>query len=148
MGRVYYTSPQEAFDHYKVEISVQEAYEAYVPKVFGMTKTPPFFEDPFPENMATMLAPLNILVDIHTGGYIYSLKHPEEDIPNIVLYLGWFVDTFKALHMDKEQQVTFNKICEVYNFYKDWKERVEHARDKAANKGKRIRSFAEGGYAK
>lgn len=146
-NRRYYATPQEAFDNYRVQILVQEAYEHAMPKVFGMTGTPPFFEDPFPSNKAYTNAPLNYLVDIHTGKYEYQLLNPEEDIPNIILYLGWFIDSFRSVSMNPEQQLFFSKVEETYKFYKEWRDRVErHWR--MENNGSSTRSFTEGGYVK
>ena len=147
-NRRYYATPQEAFDNYRVQILVQEAYEHAIPKVFGMTGTTPFFEDPFPSNKAYTNAPLNYLVDIHTGKYEYQLMNPEEDIPNIITYLGWFIDSFRSVSMKPEQQLFFSKVEETYKFYKDWHDRVERAERIKNNGGPSIRSLAEGGYVK
>ena len=147
-NRRYYATPQEAFDNYRVQLLVQEAYEHAVPKVFGMTGTSPFFEDPFPCNKAYTNAPLNYLVDIHTGKYEYQLMNPEEDIPNIILYLGWFIDSFRSVAMTPEQQLFFNKVQETYTFYSDWRDRVERAARLKKDGTAGIRSFSEGGYTK
>lgn len=146
--RVYYATPQEAFDNYRVEMYVQEAYEHAIPKVFGNTGTGPFFEDPFPSNRAYTNAPLNYLVDIHTGGYEYQLINPDTDVPNIIMYLGWFIDSFRSVAMNPEQQLFFNKVKETHQFYSDWRDRVERAVNYKKNKGNTTRSFGEGGYAK
>lgn len=147
-NRKYFTTPQDAFDNYRVEMYVQEAYEHAVPKVFSNTGTTPFFEDPFPCNRAYTNAPLNYLVDIHTGKYEYQLINPDRDVPNIILYLGWFLDSFRSVPMDAEQQLFFNKIQETYNYYTDWRDRVERAENYKKNKTNKVRSFGEGGYAK
>lgn len=147
-NRRYYATPQEAFDNYRVPILVQEAYEHAIPRIFGMTGTAPFFEDPFPSNKAYTNAPLNYLVDIHTGKYEYQLMNPEEDVPNIILYLGWFIDSYKGVAMAPEQQLFFSKIRDTYNFYKDWQERVENACNAKRKAVSKVRSFGEGGYVK
>ena len=147
-NRKYFATPHEAFDNYRVEMYVQEAYEHAIPKVFGNTGTGPFFEDPFPSNRAYTNAPLNYLVDIHTGGYEYQLINPERDVPNIILYLNWFVDSFKSTPMTPEKQLFFNKVNDTLRFYTDWQERVERAANYKKNKGNHIRTFGEGGYAK
>lgn len=146
--RVYYATPQEAFDNYRVEMYVQEAYEHAIPKVFGNTGTGPFFEDPFPSNRAYTNAPLNYLVDIHTGGYEYQLINPDTDVPNIIMYLGWFIDSFRSVAMNPEQQLFFNKVKETHQYYSDWRDRVERAVNYKKNQGNTTRSFGEGGYAK
>ena len=147
-NRKYYATPQDAFDNYRVEMYVQEAYEHAIPKVFGNTGTGPFFEDPFPSNRAYTNAPLNYLVDIHSGGYEYQLINPDKDVPNIILYLGWFIDSFRSTAMNAEQKLFFNKVQETHKFYSDWRNEVERVHNFKKNKEKRIRSFGEGGYAK
>ena len=147
-NRKYYTTPQDAFDNYRVEMYVQEAYEHAIPKVFGKTGTSPFFEDPFPSNRAYTNAPLNYLVDIHTGGYEYQLINPDTDVPNIILYLTWFVDSFKMVAMNPEQQLFFGKVKDTLAFYTDWRDRVEAAANYKKNQGNRTKSFGDGGYVK
>ena len=127
---------------------MQEAYEHAVPKFFSATGTPPIFEDQFSSNKAYTKAPLNYLVDIHTGGYEYQLIDPDNDIPAIVEYLKWFIDSFRDVRMDPEQKLFFDKIVKTYEYYRDWKERVERAFYRRMQKDKGVRSFAEGGYVK
>lgn len=148
-NRVFYSSPAEAFDNYLVRINVQESYEPVMPKFFSMTNTPPFFEDPFSNNMCRSNVPLRVLVDIHTGKYIYELLDPDTDVPNIVAYLTWFIDSYSSYEMDKEQSLAMQKIEATRNFYKKWQDRVESYRKQAENAGKpQVRSFEEGGFAK
>jgi len=148
MAELYFKSPDDAYDNCRIPIYVEETYDPTIPKVFGMTNTPPFFEDQFSKNMAYMNASLRILVDIHTGKYTYQLEEPERDIPRIIQYLKWFVDTFQPLRLTKEQQLVIEKVSETYSFFKHWSDQVAAAKSRATNQGKRVRSFAEGGYAK
>jgi hypothetical protein len=143
-NRKYYTTPYEAYDKFCVAVNVQESYEAVMPKFFGQTSTPPFFEDPFPNNMAYANVSLRILVDIHTGGYIYELRNPEEDVPRIVEYLGWFIDSFRSVQMDKDRELVYNKIKQVYAFYNNWYTKVMEAREKEKTGNKKIITFGEG----
>lgn len=144
-NRVFYTSPADAYDKFTVAINVQDSYEPIMPKFFSMTNTPPIFEDPFSSNMSRANVPLKILVDIHTGKYIYELINPEQDVPDIVSYLTWFIDTYNKFDMDKEQSLAMQKIIQTRDFFKRWKDNVEAAKERKANGGKpKIRYFAEG----
>lgn len=148
-NRVFYTSPADAYDKFLVAINVQDSYEPVMPKFFSMTNTPPFFEDPFSSNMCRANVPLKVLVDIHAGKYIYELINPEQDVPDIVTYLTWFIDTYSRFEMDKDQELTMKKVIQTRDFFKRWQDNVNAANERKANNGKRrVRSFAEGGYAK
>lgn len=148
MPVVYYKSPDEAYDNCKIPIYVEETYEPVMPKIFGMTNTPPLFEDHFNKNMAFMNVSLRILVDIHTGGYVYRLEEAERDVPRIIQYLKWFVDTFQCIRLTPEQKLTIEKVTTTYSFFSSWARKVEAAKQAKENKGNRTRSFAEGGYVK
>lgn len=143
-NKTYYATPYEAYDNYRVAVKVQESYEAVLPKYFGQTNTPPFFEDPFPNNLAEANVSLRILVDIHTGGYIYELINPEQDVPRIVQYLNWFIDSFRSAALDKDRELVYNKIKQTYAFYSNWYNKVMEARERAKNGTKKIITFGEG----
>ena len=147
-NRVFYSSPAEAYDNFRVVINVQDIYEPVMPEFFSMTNTPPFYEDPFSNNMSRSIVPLRILVDIHTGKYIYELVNPEQDVPLIVMYLTWFIDTYSQYDMDKEKAMTMEKIIATRDFFKKWDDNVKARKAKMENGNSNVISFADGGFVK
>lgn len=112
-----FRSAFDAYDNYIIDLYVQESYVTVLPKFFSDTKTPPIFEDIFPNNMAFMKAPLNTLVDIHSGGYTYQLLEPEKDIPNIIAYLKWMLEYLQPSRLSPTQLVAYNKVKDTYDFF-------------------------------
>lgn len=145
-NRVFYSSPAEAFDNYKVIINVQDIYEPVMPKFFSMTNTPPFFDEQFSGNMSRAIVPLNILVDIHTGKYVYELVNPEQDVPNIVTYLTWFIDSYSQFDLDKEKALTMQKIVTTRDFFKKWDDSVKARKANEQKQQSKVISFADGGF--